>query len=130
MHLGPALQLLPGEGARAPAGSPVAADFIRAVAAAGQAGGRVCLPEGEKEPELPPPRRAAATAGGDGTRAARGGGRPGDETVESCEERGREGMGGGEHELPLRGSHYPHRRSGTFWIPALLQVCSTPRESL
>lgn len=79
---GPALQLLPGEGARAPAGSPVAADFIRAVAAAGQAGGRaggrVCLPEGEKEPELPPPRRAAATAGGDRTRAAGGWRGPGD----------------------------------------------------
>nr|XP_033717613.1 serine/threonine-protein kinase LMTK3-like [Tursiops truncatus] len=45
--------LSPGEGARAPAGSPTAADFIRAVAAEGLAGGWVY--RREKEPEHPPP---------------------------------------------------------------------------
>lgn len=72
----PARPLLSGERARVPAGSPAAADSIRAWAAEGLAGGRVYQRQTSR-PRSPRPAPApasgtAAAAGGDSTRAAPG----------------------------------------------------------
>lgn len=112
----PARALGPGKGASAPAGSPEAADFIRAVVADGPAGRRRAgvFTRGRRGARAPPAAAAATTVGGDGTRAARGRGAAGGRRIPPRGEgRGRarggraRGRGGG-HQLRLPGPQCPH----------------------
>lgn len=87
----------------------------------------MCLPEGGKEPELPPSAAAAAaaSAGGEGTR-------PGDETEDSREEGARKGKTeGGKRESLLRRAGWGVLRTLVcemgLWIQALAQVRPTPQ---
>lgn len=107
----PARPLRPGKGARAPAGSPAAADFIRAVAADGPAGGCVYQREGRSPRPPPPGRPPPPPRQQKGRERLRGRGRPG-VNPRKAERRGtgkgkREGAGGGEESpsrLPRRGA--------------------------
>lgn len=106
----------------------MAAGFIRAEAAAGQAGGRAGVFTRGREGARAPPAEAAQLP----PREEMGLGRRGAEDGQRMRpwKAARSGTGRARRVGSFSGDLTTLIREVALWIPALLQVCSTPRESL